>query len=147
MTEPLRLPVNIEALVSAFLREQSEMVELVADRVYTAIPKPQPGRDLYPCVRVVQIIDDPTAGPLWGIAFDVQVEAFGGSKADAWRIAATARALISQRLAGTHPEGIVNGVTNREGFDQPDESFSPAKPRWLFTSTIHARPAATVAAS
>lgn len=147
MAEPLRLPVNIEALVSAFLREQPEIIDLVADRVYTAVPNPQPGRNFYPCIRVTLLIDDPAAGPLWSVAYDVQVEAFGGRKDEAHRIAATARALISARLTGTHPEGIVNGVTNRGGFDLPDETFTPAKPRWLFTSTIHARPVATVSAS
>lgn len=147
MTEPIALPVNIEALVSAFLREQPEMIDLVDDRIYTAIPKPQAGRDLYPLVRVSLIIDEPHTGPLWGIAYDVQLEAFGGTKAQAWTIAATARAVISYRLPGTHPEGIVNGVTNRGMLDLPDETFDPARPRWLFTSTIHARPTATIAAS
>lgn len=143
----LALPVNIEALVSAFLREQSEMIDLVDDRVYTVIPKPTKGETKYPLVLVTLLIDAPDTGPLWGIAFDVQIDAFGGSKDEARRIAATARALISARLAGTHPEGVVNGVQNGGMLDLPDESFAPAKPRWLFTSTIHARPVATVSAS
>ena len=33
----LWIPPNMEALVSAFLRDQPEMTDLVADRVYTAI--------------------------------------------------------------------------------------------------------------
>lgn len=146
MTE-LALPVNIEALVSAFLREQPEMIDLVADRIYTVIPKPAKGDPKYPLVLVTLIIDAPHTGPLWGIGFDVQVDAFGGSKDEARRIAGTARALISDRLTGVHPEGVVNGVTNGGMLDLPDEGFSPAKPRWLFTSTIHARPLATVSAS
>lgn len=143
----LTLPVNMEALVSAFLRDQPEMQDLVDDRTYTVIPKPTPGETLYPLCRVNLIMDEPHPGPLWGIAYDVEVEGFGGSKADAWRITSTARALISERLTGVHPEGVVNGVTNGGMLDLPDESFTPAKPRWLFTSTIHAHPGSTLASS
>lgn len=140
----LYLTPNIEALVSAFLRDQEEMIDLVDDHVYTAIPKPKTGETLYPLVRVTMLIDTPAGAPLWAVASDVQIEAFGGSKIDAWRIASTARALLDQRLVGTYPEGVVNGVTNGAMLDLPDESFSPAKPRYLFTSTVHAHHVDTV---
>jgi len=131
----------MEALVSAFLRDQPELVDLVADRVYTAIPKDA----TYPLVRVVQLLDTPAGAPLYSVAFDMQVEAFGGSKADAWRIASTARALIDARLLGDYPGfGVVNGSTPGALLDLPDEDFTPAKPRWLFSSTIYGRPGATV---
>ena len=137
------LPPNIEALVSAFLRDQPEMIDLVDDRGYTSIPKDAH----YPLFRVSQLGDAPTGSPLHAIAFEVQVEAFGGSKSDAWRIAETARMLIDRRIVGVHPEGVVNGSTPGSLLDLPDETFQPAKPRYLFTSTIHARPVATVSDS
>lgn len=137
----LFIPPNMEALVSAFLRDQPELVDLVADRVYTAIPKDA----AYPLVRVVQLLDTPAGAPLYSVAFDMQVEAFGGSKADAWRIASTARALIDARLLGDYAGfGVVNGSTPGALLDLPDEDFTPAKPRWLFSSTIYGRPGATV---
>lgn len=137
----LWIPPNMEALVSAFLRDQAEMTDLVEDRVYTAIPKDAE----YPLVRVVQLLDTPAGAPLYAVGFEMQVEAFGGSKADAWRIASTARALIDVRLSGDYPGfGVVNGSTPGALLDLPDEDFTPAKPRWLFTSTIYGRPGATL---
>lgn len=138
----LWIPPNMEALVSDFLRNEPEMVELVADRVYTAIPKDP----TFPLVRVVQLLDTPAAGaPLYAVAFEMQVEAFGGSKAEAWRIASTARALIDARLSGDYPGfGVVNGTRPGSLLDRPNEAFTPAKPRWLFSSTIYGRPGATV---
>ncbi len=137
----LWIPPNMEALVSAFLRDQPELTELVDERIYTAIPKDA----TYPLVRVVQLLDTPAGAPLYSVAFEMQVEAFGGSKADAWRIASTARALIDVRLLGDYPGfGVVNGSTPGALLDLPDEDFTPAKPRWLFSSTIYGRPGATV---
>lgn len=144
----LLLPPNMEALVSAYLRDAPELAELVTHsttgdvKVYTALPKDVE----YPAVRVLQLLDTPAGAPLWAVAFEMQVEAFGGSKAEAWRIASTARALLDDhRIRGDHPGyGVVNGSTPGAMLDLPDETFEPAKPRWLFTSTIYGRPAATV---
>lgn len=144
----LWIPPNMEALVSAFLRDQPEMTELVEDRVYTAIPKRKTEEEQaaeYPLVRVTQLLDTPAGAPLYAVAFEMQVEAFGGSKAAAWRIASTARALIDARLLGDYPGfGVVNGTTPGALLDLPDEDFTPAKPRWLFSSTIYGRPGATL---
>lgn len=137
----LLLPPNMEGLLSAFLREQVEVVDDVADRVYTSIPKDP----TYPLVRVTQLLDTPNGAPLYAVAYQMQVEAFGGSKADAWRIASNCRAAIDARLSGDYPGwGVVNGSTPGSLLDLPDEDFTPAKPRWLFTSTVYARPGATV---
>lgn len=139
----LQLPPNMEALVSDFLRQQAEVSALVADRVYTAIP----AAPTWPLVRVTQLLDVPTGAPLWGIAYTIQVEAFGGSKGDAWRIAQTCRAAIDARLAGNYTAhgAVVSGSKPGGLVDLPDDSLTPAKPRWLFSSTIYARPGATVA--
>lgn len=139
----LHIPPNMEGLVSAFLRAQPEAVALVADRVYTEIPADA----TYPLFRVSQLGDRPAGGaPLHLVAFTIQVEAFGGSKADAWRGASTARALISERLEGSYPEwaAVVSGSSAGSLIDLPDETFAKAKPRWLFSSTIYARPGATL---
>jgi len=73
----LFIPPNMEALVSAFLRNQDELAADVADRVYTAIPKDA----TYPLVRVTQLLDTPAGAPLYSVAYELQVEAFGGSAA------------------------------------------------------------------
>jgi len=141
VSDELLIQPNMEALVSAFLRNQPELTALVDDRIYTALPK----EPEYPCVRVVQLLSTPTGSPLYAVAYEVQGEAFGGSKAEAWRIASTAQALIDARIEGVHEGfGVVNGTRPGAMIDLPDEAFEPAKPRWLFTSTIYARPGATV---
>ena len=144
----LWIPPNMEALVSAFLRDQAELTDLVGDRIYTAIPKrkTEAGQAAeYPLVRVTQLLDTPAGAPLYAVGYEMQVEAFGGSKAEAWRIASTARALIDVRLLGDYPGfGVVNGTTPGALLDLPDEDLKPAKPRWLFSSTIYGRPGATL---
>ena len=137
----LWIPPNMEALVSAFLRDPPVLTDPAAAEIYTAIPKDA----TYPLVRVVQLLDTPAGAPLYSVAFEMQVEAFGGTKAQAWQIASTARALIDARLLGDYPGfGVVNGSTPGALLDLPDEDFTPAKPRWLFSSTIYGRPGATV---
>jgi len=141
MTDELRLTPNVEALVSAFLRDQPELVDLLDDRCYTVIPK----NAEYPLARVTVLLDQPAGGePLWLVAATVQIEAFGGTKAQAHEIANTARAAISQRLTGVHAEGVVTGVSSGALLDLPDDEFEPAKQRWLFTSTIYAHAASTL---
>lgn len=141
----LILTPNMEALVSAFLRDQPEVIDMVDDRVYTALPKGVS----WPAVRVTQLTDAPTTGsPLWGRAFAMQIEAWGGSKDEAWRIAATCQAAIDARITGVHPgHGVVNGSDPSSMFDLPDEDFDPAKPRWIVTCTIYGRPLANLGAS
>lgn len=141
MTEPLYPTPNTEALVSAFLRDQPELVDVIDDRVYTKIPKGA----TYPLVRVTLLLDTPSGSPLWLTAAEIQVEAFGGSNSEAYRIATIARAAIDQRLTGgVHAEGVVTGTSPGPMLDLPDETFTPAKPRWLFTSTIHVHPGSSL---
>lgn len=148
MSDALILPPNMEALVSAYLRDQPEVLAELDDgdvvHVYTAIPKDAPNK----VVRVTQIADTPIGGgdPLHLVAFDIQVEAWG-SKSEAWRVANLCRALLSDRtrIVGIHEGfGVVNGSSAGPMLDLPDEDFRPAVPRWLFTSTIYAHGLATL---
>jgi hypothetical protein len=142
------MPPNMEALVSAYLRAQPEIIDELEDadtgdvHLYTSIPKDAPTK----VARVTQLIDRPAGSPLWLVAYDVQVEAWG-SKAEAWRVASICRALLDdhERFVGIHDGfGVVNGSTPGGLIDLPDEDFRPAVPRWLFTSTIYARPLANL---
>lgn len=145
----LALPVNMEALVSRFLREQEEIEALIPHlddvaRVYTALPK---GVE-FPAVRVTQIDDEPlTHQPLWLSRYVIQVEAWGGTKAQAWKLSALCKATIAARIDGVHSEGVVNGVQFSGSLDLPDEDFEKARPRWIFSATITAHPLSTSVAS
>lgn len=136
MSDLILLP-NVEALVSAFLRNHDAIIALIDDRVYTVIPS----HSDWPLIRVGQYDDQPAGQrPLHHVAYSVQVEAFGGSKAQAFTLANTARAALAAELTGAHAQGVVSGVDTRGMIDLPDESYSPAKPRWLFSLTVYAHP-------
>lgn len=147
MSDDLWEDPNIEGLVWAFLSEQPEVIDMLGDpaRIYSDLPHGL----TYPAVRVTLIDDEPTTSqPLWLVGYVVQLEAWGGSKADAWRIASRCRTIIDRRINGAHDGyGVVTGVELGGLQDVPDETHKPAKPRFLFTSTIYAHPIATIGAS
>jgi hypothetical protein len=128
---------NTEALVSAFLRSHDDVDALVGDRVYTALPKDV----TYPAVRVTQYYSQHvTQRPLWVVRNLLQVDCWGGSKIDAWRLASTVQAAMAEDLEGDHDHGVVCGVTFDGMVDQPDQDHEPARPRFFFTCAVTAHP-------
>lgn len=128
---------EVEGLVRTFLEGRTEMVALVGSRVYTALPKDV----VFPAVRVTQFDDIKiTQRPLWVVRSSMQVEAWGGTKAQAFTAAATAQACLADGLEGVHVRGVVTGVTFGAMRDLPDVAYSPAKPRWLFTAYVTSHP-------
>lgn len=128
---------DIEQLLSAFLRDQAEVTALVGQRVYTALPT----STTFPAVRLTRFGGAPVRQrPVHLDAADIQLDAFGGPKATALEIAETCRAVIWHRLPGEHAEGIVTGVDLGALAYSPDDTYTPAKPRYLFTATVYAHP-------
>lgn len=143
MTEPLVILPNMEAVLSQFYRDQPEVSDLVGDRVYTAIPK---GAGAAPLVRVTLIGDEKvTSRPLWIFRAQIQTEAYGGTKAQAHELARTLEGVLHARGIGVQDTAVIAGVDGGPLIDLPDEEYEPARPRFLFTSTITAHPVATVA--
>lgn len=143
MTDQLVTLPNMEAVVSQFYRDQPELVDLVGDRVWTAIPK---GAGVEPMIRVTLLGDEKlTSRPLWIFRAQIQTEAYGGSKAQAHELARTAEGLLHARALGLQDTAVIVGVDAGPMIDLPDEDYTPARPRFLFTSAITAYPSATVA--
>lgn len=145
--DPLVILPNVEAFTSQFLRDQPEVGDALtaaggdADGVFTAIPK----RPTYPLVRVTAITENKlSTRPLWIFRATVQIEAFGGTKAQAHEIGRTCEGVMAARMIGVQDDAVVVGVDHGAFIDLPDETFEPAKPRWILTSTITAHPLATV---
>lgn len=146
MPDELTLAPNVEALVVHFLRDQPEVAAIVGDRVYTELPP----KAEFPLVRVHVYYERPVGGsnPLWLTAHDVQVDAYGGPKATAWRLAETCRAALTARMSGrleygtgaTATTGVVTDVQVTGLRDMPDDSYTPARPRFLFTATPYVHP-------
>lgn len=141
MSDLILLP-DVEQLLSEFLRAQPEVAALVADRVWTEIPKAPTGDDdRWPLVRVSRYGGTPvTSVPLWLDQALVQIDSFGGNKRLTHQIAETCRAVLDRRLIGSHDEGVVTGVRTFGFGYHPDAIFSPAKPRYLFTATVTFHP-------
>lgn len=134
----LALLPDAEAFLSGWLRSQAELAELVGERIYTILPKEK----VWPTVRLVRIGGAPLAtaeSALWGDAPSIQVDVWAARKADAWRVARTIQAAISERLRGTHGALKVSGVTLGSAQYAPDPEFTPAQPRVILTLdlTIH----------
>lgn len=128
---------DIEALVSQFLRDQAEIVTLVDDRVYTEIPN----TPTWPLLRLQRVAGGPVLSrPLWVDAAVVQFDAYGGSKAQAHTLIQTARAVVGERLEGTHVLGVVSGVTFGSLSWLPDSSYSPARNRYVADMTVVVHP-------
>jgi hypothetical protein len=130
---------DAEQVASAFLRRAPRVAALVGDRVYTAFPAQAGGAPLVLVQRVGG--EPPFSYPLVADAAQLQLSTYGGGKKEAHTLAATVRACLHE-LAGTvQPEGTVAGVTF--GFFQylPDETYRPARPRYVFDVTITTRAA------
>lgn len=125
--------------MSTYLRAQPEVSALVADRVYTVTPKDVTTK--FPFIRLTRI----AGGPLYNrpLIIDqarIQVDCWGGPKKFAWQMAATCMAVLSERFIGVQSGGVIANTEFGALIDQPDASFDPPQPRWLFDVTVTAKP-------
>lgn len=135
MTELLVMPDIIDGL-QAWLSDQPELADLDDPKVVTQLPAAK----VWPIVRLTQFNDAPiTQTPMWFGRTWVQVDVFGGSTKTAQTIARTIRALLSSRFTGTD-DYSANDVNVSGLRDEPDTTFDPVKPRWLFVAEFFTRP-------
>lgn len=135
---PLTTLPNLEAIVSAHLRATPELDASLGDRIYTVLPKDV----VFPAIRVTLIGDEKvTTRPLWVVRGTLQVEVWGGSKAQAYTGASIAQAALVERLVDSVGTGwVVNGVRAGALRDEPDAAYAPARERFLFLVDITAHP-------
>lgn len=123
---------DVEAIVSRFLRDSVDMAALVEDRVYTRIPR----NAGFPLIRLWRVGGAPVySTPLFLDSALLQIDAFGGSVAQARTLAATAMAVLSD-LPGR--DGVTGVVFGSLASDE-DAAFDPPKPRYRFDATVYAR--------
>lgn len=141
---------DVEEIYSTFLRSRSEVTALVADRVYTILPK----TPRYPLVLLEQIDDRPVMQrPLHLTRVSIQVSVLGwssespvtvtgmSSKKACRVIAETIRQVSTEMDQATHDGAVVASIESFSGRNLPDPTFSPARPRWLFTAALTVHPA------
>lgn len=136
-------------LVSEFYRGEVAVTAIVTQRVYEALP-PAP---TFPCVRLSRLGGNTRTGAAyWVESVLIQVEAFGGSRSDAWQLAETLRSTIHQSLPGVQPVGDDTAVVTsvevggiREGSDPslPKNDSGTDRHRAMFDAvvTVHPSPA------
>lgn len=137
MSDILVLLPDVERLLSEFLRDQPEVTDLLAARVYTVLPRDKE----FPLLRLVRLggYDEQICVPLVIDEAVVQMDVWGGPKALAYQAAATVRAVLSARLIGGHDEGVVQNIRHGALRYLPDEEFTPARPRYTFDVTVRTR--------
>ncbi len=136
--EPI-IAIDVERLVSELLRSDPDVVALVDQRVYTELPK----RAEYPLIRFQRVGGAPLTVPAVLDSARIQVDAYGGTKAQARTIAATARGVIEARLPGVWDSGASTVSSVRLGTLRylPDTTFDPNKPRYIGEVIVRSRPA------
>lgn len=121
--------VDVERLVSGYLRGKTEISDLVADRVYTEIPS----RATFPLVRLSLIGGAPRfSQPLYLDEAVIQIDAYGGPKVQARQIVDAVRSVLADEWFRTrHDLGVVSDVQFGQLSYIPDDTFDPAKPRYV----------------
>jgi len=138
MTDLVVLLPDVEQLLSSFLRDQTEVTDIVGDNVFTELPAKFAG---WPAVRIHQFNAIPvTQRPLWLTGYQLQVDAFGGPKKTAHNLAVACMGVMAARLPGVHDEAVVSGVDFSGFRSEPDTTFQPARPCVKFIASIFARP-------
>lgn len=140
MTDLVLLP-DVERAVSRWLRDSDDIADLVDDRVFNVIPALKKGvaEWRFPLLRVTQV-DSTEAVRAWLDGAVLQVDAYGGPKAQASEVGRTARAVLDLMTGQVLDGAVVTGVRTGGWRYEPDETFPTARPRFLFTAVVHARP-------
>jgi hypothetical protein len=131
------MSVDVERLLSEWLRARPDMTALVGTRVYTEIPN----RAVFPLLRLTLIGGmSVTSQPLYLDESFIQLDAYGGPKVQARQIMDTARQAIDVELVGTHALGVVTGVTFGNLRYLPDDGYDPPQPRYVGSVFVYAHP-------
>ena len=132
--------IDIEAILTTFLRAQTAVADLAADRVYTDLPHER----TYPLVVLSR-----TGGgflinrPQWLEAAELVIDAYGGSREDAQALAVACTGPLAQ-LPGRYPEGAVTKATVAAMRYNPDpespDDDGHARPRFTAEVVVVAHP-------
>ena len=114
--------VDVEALVSQYLRAQSEVTAYVGQRVIRRCPE----SPTFPCVRIVRIGGAPPMSRPLVDAAHLQIDVFGGSKATAFDTIDAVREELAKIVdeAAVQPLGWCVGCGSVRSFTSPTSRSS-----------------------
>lgn len=132
------MTVDVERLVSAWLRSRPEVTAIVDDRVVTETPV----HAVFPFLKITLIGGAPVFSmPLYLDEAYIQFDAFGGPKVLARALIDVTRAALAADFLGDHPGvGVVSSVRFGDLAYIPDDSWTPPKPRYAATASIFTHP-------
>ena len=131
------MTVDVERLMSEWLRARDDLIALVEDRVVTEIPN----RAVFPLLRLTLIGGTAvTSRPLYLDQSFIQIDAYGGPKVMARQIMDTTRSALDTELVGAHPSGVITGVEFAGLRYLPDDGYDPAQPRYTATVYVYSHP-------
>lgn len=120
--------IDIESALVAWLRADTTITTLAAGNVFTVLPR-QP---TFPAVRLTRVGGAPPHDrPLTHDQALVQLDAWGGTKAQAQQLVEACRTRVSDAYSHDLGAGIVVGRVSWSNLSyDPDNSYTPAKPRY-----------------
>jgi Protein of unknown function (DUF3168) len=132
------MSMDVERLMSTWLRARPEVTAIVADRVVTDTPN----RAVFPFLRLSLIGGAPVWDrPLWLEEAVIQLDAFGGPKVQARALIDAARGALASDFLGDHPGvGVVTSLRWGDLSYLPDDTWEPPKPRYASTVAVYNHP-------
>lgn len=133
------MTVDVEKLLSQWLRDRPDIQAIVADRVVTVVPN----RAVFPFLKVTQIAGTPVySRPLYLDEAYIQIDAYGGAKSLARLLIDTTRQALADDLVGNHPPaGVVTSVRFGDLSYIPDDAYVPGpQPRFIAMASIFTHP-------
>lgn len=135
----LTIPSDAERLVSQFLRQDPDVAAVLGDRVYTIMPQ----HPEWPLARLTLWGGAPVVErPLVLQNARIQIDVWGDRKKQAHDAAQLVRAVLVDRLPwGNSTDGwLVRSLASGLRYF-PDDSFDPARPRYVVEMEVFVRTA------
>jgi hypothetical protein len=130
---------DIERLVIDWALATDALTDLVDDRIYSTVPN----SPVFPLIRVMRWGGVPPQQLHWLDQASMQIDVWGGRKAEASEVARTVAAYIAHELPGAHALGVVTATQVGGPRWEPDASYTPAKPRYVVEASVWFHPNVT----
>lgn len=132
------ITVDVERLLSGWLRNRPEIAAIVGDRVVTTVPN----RAVFPFLKITQLAGEPVfSQPLYLDEAYLQLDAYGGPKVQARELIDLVRHAMSEEFLGLHDGvGVVTSVRFGDLSYIPDDGYDPAVPRYLAMASVYTHP-------
>lgn len=131
--------VDVEGLVSTFLRSRSEVTDLVGVRVYTDLPHNR----VYPLVLLTRTGGTPQGGFALSEA-QLRLDLYDESHLAAQNLASVVAGVLTSGLPGSHDLGCVSAFTATAKRYDPDPEAADrqghARPRYVIEATVYCHP-------